>query len=176
MADDFYCVFCRGPMAGKKKRSALFCGLECKNKALAARRQASTLQQRNRLSVLVHVHADWITSFHQQLLTWAPAEAGGYQAGLWTGAMFYWFPSLPLHRKERNTLLRTRSPHPFFTLAPFEPPSVPLIALYEIRFVHRFPPHGILDVRDKDWNVKIPFSVPIRELPFNLRAVPREQR
>jgi len=176
MAEDFYCMFCRGPMAGKRKRSALFCSLECKNSALAARRQAATLQRRNTMGLLVHLHAEWLTSFHQQLLTWAPAEAGGYQAGLWTGAMTYWFPSLAVHRKERNTLLRTRSPHPFFTLVPFEPPTVPLITVYEIRFVHRFPPHQVLAERDKDWVAKIPFAVPIRELPFRLRAVPRNQR
>ena len=176
MPDDFLCVFCGGPIEGKKRRSTRYCGLECRNSVLAARRKQETLKNRNDREKIVKIHADWLTKFHQELLSWAIPEAGGYQVGLWIGQMTYWFPSMPEGTRLRNTLLRTRSRHSFFSLEPFEPPTVPLIAVYQVRFVHKIPPHPVLPIQDEKWRKWIPYAVPIRPLPFNLRAVPRDLR
>jgi hypothetical protein len=176
MSVEFFCVFCRKPIAGNKKRSARYCGLECRNSVLAARRKEGTLRNRNHKEMIVKVHEDWLTKFHDELLTWAIPEAGGYQVGLWIGQMTYWFPSMPEGVKLRNTLLRTRSRDSFFSLDPFEPPTVPLIAEYQIRFVQKIPPHPVLPIQKEMWRKWIPYAVPIRPLPFNLRAVPRDRR
>lgn len=176
MPDEFFCVYCRKPIAGTRKRSARYCGRECANSVIAARRKEETLRNRNLKEMIVKVHADWLTTFRHELLTWAIPEAGGYQAGLWIGQMTYWFPSMPEGTRLRNTLLRTRSRYSFFSLEPFEPPTVPLIAVYQIRFVHKIPPHPVLPIQDEKWRKLIPYAVPIRPLPFNLRAVPRDLR
>lgn len=176
MSDEFFCVFCRKPIAGKRKRSARYCGLGCRNTVIAARRKEETLKNRNLKEMIVKVHADWLTTFHHELLTWAIPEAGGYQVGLWIGQMTYWFPSMSEGTRLRNTLLRTRSRHSFFSLDPFEPPTVPLIAEYQIRFVQKIPPHPVLPIQKDEWRKWIPYAVPIRPLPFNLRAVPRDLR
>lgn len=176
MSDDFFCVFCSKPITGKKKLSARYCGRECSNKAVDARRRDETLRRRNEIDLIVKVHADWLKRFRHELLELASPEAGGYQAGLWTGEMTYWFPSIPAKSSYRNTLLRTRSRYNFFSLEPFEPPTVPLVAEYQIRFVQKIPPHPVLPIDTELKRMKIPYGVPIRSLPFKLKAVPRDLR
>lgn len=114
MSGDFVCVFCRRPIAGDRRRSTRYCGSECRNDVIAMRKKDETLRRRNERELIVKVHEDWIWKFRHELLALAPAEAGGYQVGLWTGQMTYWFPSIPAGAKYRNTLLRTRSQHSFF--------------------------------------------------------------
>jgi len=176
MSDDFSCVLCRKPISGDLRLSSRYCGRDCRNKALAARRKDETLRRRNERELIVKVHADWIKNFRYELLAQAPAEAGGYQAGLWIGDMVYWFPSIPAGAKYRNTLLRTKSQHSFFYLEPFEPPTVPIIGYYQIRFVHKIPPHPVLPTKHPLDKIRIPYEALIKPLPFNLRAIPRDLR
>lgn len=176
MSVDFYCVFCRKPIKGDRRLSTRYCGRDCRNSVIAARRKDETLRRRNEREMIVTVHADWIRNFCYELLALAPPEAGGYQAGLWTGNMTYWFPCMPAGSKYRNTLLRTKSQHSFFSLHPFEPPTVPLIAYYEIRFVQKIPPHPVLPMEKPIDKIRIPYEALVKHLPFNLRAVPRDLR
>lgn len=176
MIQGFCCVICQKPILGTHRLSARYCGRVCRNKASEARRKEETLRQRNEREVVLKRHEDWLRQFQLELLRRAPPEAGGYQAGLWTGNMTYWFPTIPLRVAYRNTLNRTRSTYNFFTIDPFEPPSVALVASYTIRFVHKFYPYPILLNNHEEWQVRIPFAVPIRKLPFSLRAVPRDLR
>jgi len=176
MSGDFFCVLCGKPIPGDRRLSTRYCGRECRNSVMATRKKDETLRRRNEREMLVAVHADWISMFRHELRALAPAEAGGYQVGLWIGDMTYWFPSIPEGVKYRNTLLRTRSPHSFFHLHPFEPPTVPLIAYYEIRFVHKIPPHPVLQTEKIIDKKRIPYEVPVKPLPFNPRAIPRDLR
>lgn len=176
MPDEFFCVLCRKPILANKKFSALYCGQDCKNEALNARRREETLKRRLEKDHIVSVHADWIRKFRHELLKRATPEAGGYQAGLWTGQMVYWFPNIPERSKYRYTLNRTRSRHSFFLLEPFEPPSVPLVGEYQIRFTANISPYPDLEIGGEIWSIKIPFAVKIRSLPFKLAAVPRTLR
>lgn len=174
MSGDFLCVLCGRPIPGGCRKSTRYCRAECRNSVLATRKKEETLRRRNEREMLVAVHADWIAMFRHELRVLAPAEAGGYQVGLWTGHITYWFPSIPAGSTYRNTLLRTRSPHNFFPLHPFEPPTVPLIAYYDIRFVHKIPPYPVLEMVKIIDKKRIPYELPIKRLPFNLRAIPRD--
>lgn len=176
MEDDFCCMACGKPLSNKIKLSARYCNRACRNKVVALRRRSETLRLRNEPERILQVHRIWLTNFQLDLLRNAPSEAGGYQVGLWTGQMMYWFPSLAPKQTYRYTLNRTRTQRAFFLLRPFEPPSVPLIAHYQVRYVQNIPPHPILPQLTEAWWIKIPYELPHRTLPFNLNAVPREQR
>ena len=176
MDEDFVCVLCRKPITGERRLSTRYCGQKCRNKALDARRREETLKRRNENERILATFDDWLRQFRHELLKRASPEAGGYQAGLWLGQMTYWFPCIPADARYRNTLTRTRSRYDFFTLEPFEPPSVPLVAEYQIRFVQKIPPYPPLPEDGPNWTIRIPFAVRIRRLPFVLKAIPRALR
>lgn len=176
MDEAFCCVICGNPLANKKKLSARYCDRGCRNRAIDLRRRQETLRRRNENERVLQEFSMWMAGFHLDLLRQAPAEAGGYRLGLWTGQMMYWFPSLLPSQVYRQTLYRTRTQNEFFSLHPFEPPIVPIVAHYKVQFVQNIPPHPDLPESDKAWWLKIPYALPHRRLPFNIKAVPREQR
>ena len=61
------------------------------------------------------------------------------------------------NQKYRHTLYGQRSRYGFFTLSPFEPPSVPLEAEYQVRFVQKIPPHFELPAIVKTWRKRVPY-------------------
>jgi len=176
MQEALCCAVCQEPISAARRLSSKYCGRKCKNRALTLERRADRLRQKVDIDRIIKAHAHWFAAFHLELLKAAPAEAGGYQLGLWTGQETHWFPSLRKGQKYRHTLHGRRTGHGFFTLAPFEPPTVPLVAQYEVRFVQKIPPHPELPPVIKTWRKKVPYAVPCGPLPFNLRAVPRDQR
>jgi len=176
MLEGLLCVVCHKPLVHKKMLSARYCNRKCRNQAIGIRRKLETLRGRNEPERILQEFAIWLTKFHLDLLRRAPAEAGGYRLGLWTGQMIYWFPSLLPHQSYRHTLHRTRTPNNFFSLSPFEPPVVPLATYYKVHYVQNIPPHPDLPELGEDWWEKVPYSIRHRVLPFKLKAVPREQR
>lgn len=175
MNENPICVICLKPIVGKKRLTSRYCGRACINKATDIRRKQERIQRRDENERILQTYAVWFTMFRFELLRHAPSEAGGYQLGLWTGQMMYWFPSLLKRQSYRHTLYRTRTTNQFFSLSPFEPPTVPLVTDYQVRFVHKIPPHPELPQAAVKWWKKIPYAVPHRALPFILKAVPRDK-
>lgn len=170
------CVICRDPLDDKRTSSAKYCGKKCKHKAQAVRRRNDRLQQKLDIDRIIKSHELWFSVFQQELRNAAPPEAGGYQLGLWTGQETYWFPSMRKGQKNRNTLHGRRTRHACFSLFPFEPPAVPIVAWYRVRYVQAVPPYPPLSSGLLAWRKKVPYAVPCGPLPFNLRAVSRDQR
>lgn len=175
MREDLCCAVCRRPLSAARRVSAKYCGKKCKAEALTTQRRAESLRRKIDLDRIIQAHVHWFAVFRRELLLSAPPEAGGYQLGLWTGESVYWFPSLRKGQKYRHTLHGKRTRHEFFSLSPFEPPTVPLEAEYRVRFVQKIPPHPEL-LTAVMWKKKIPYAVPCGPLPFNLRAVPHDER
>jgi len=177
ITDAFFCVLCGVAIDPKHRLSTRYCGRKCRNKATNLQRREETLAQRSAAEEIQGRHALWLKHFQLELLRHAPPEAGGYQAGLWTGREVCWFPWLPREARYRNTLLRTRSRYRFFPLHPFEPPSVPLETFYRIRYVQAVPPHPELPASIvPEWLISIPFAVRIHGLPFSLKSIGRTIR
>lgn len=176
MREDLCCTVCRKPLAAARRLSAKYCGKKCKARALANRRRAENLRQKIDLDRIIRAHEHWFAIFRRELLLSAPPEAGGYQLGLWTGEKLRWFPSMRKNQKYRHTLYGQRSRYGFFTLSPFEPPSVPLEAEYQVRFVQKIPPHFELPAIVKTWRKRVPYAIPCGPLPFRLRSIARDLR
>ncbi|MBL9006563.1 MAG: hypothetical protein JNJ46_20065 [Myxococcales bacterium] len=176
MYESLCCAICREPIPARRALSAKYCGQKCKNKALTLERHSERLRRKLDADRIIQAHELWFAVFHRELMRAAPPEAGGYQLGLWTGQSTHWFPSLRKGQKYRHTLRGRRTEHAFFALTPFEPPTVPIAAWYEVRYVQKVPPHPPLPSVIKTWRKKVPYAVPCGPLPFNLRTVPHDAR
>jgi hypothetical protein len=162
---EFRCRNCRKPIDQKKRISTQYCGVECRREVEMIKRKTVALERRNQQIVIVETHRHWLYKFEKEVRENAPENAIGYQAGLWVGEGFDWFPRLPEGtnakgaRRARLTLLRTKTVDDFFLICPFEPPAIPIVTSYRIRYKSRYYPHPVLDAAEQDWYADIPYAV-----------------
>lgn len=182
MIESAMCKRCQGPIDESKRSDSIFCSKECRKKAEAAERKLKNRQRLTYERSIPSRYALWLRHFEQQLREQAPKNALGYQAGLWVGDRYFWFPTVPAGKdakgndRTRLTFHRKRSSDEFFLLDPFEPPSVPLATHYQIRFVSRLYPHPHLD--DQGAFVAIvPYEIKQSNLPIiNLSSLPTSKQ
>ena len=166
------------PINAKKRADSIYCGDKCRGIVVAADRREKNREMHICEQSIPTRFAFWIREFEQRVRAHAPENAEGYQAGLWTGSIYRWFPIIPSSQskdgkpKTRLTFYRKRTTAEFFLLDPFEPPTVPLATTYEIRFVSRLYPHPDLDDAGRFIQV-IPYEMKINNLPVeSLQALP----
>ena len=172
------CKRCQRPIDATQRADSIYCGDKCRGIVVAADRREKNRERHIYEQSLTFRFAFWIREFEQRVRAHAPENAGGYQAGLWTGSTYLWFPIVPSGEsrdgkpKTRLTFYRKRTTAEFFLLDPFEPPTVPLATNYEIRFVSRLYPHPHLDDAGRFIQV-IPYEMRINNLPVeSLQTLP----
>lgn len=172
------CKQCQKAISLEKRADAIFCGEECRIEARVAETKQRNRERKEYERSILTRFAPWLQGFEELLRKHAPENAVGYQAGLWTGQSYLWFPIVPDgkdargKRRTRLTLNRTRTPDEFFLLSPFEPPSVPVATHYQIRFVSRIYPYPHLDDAGSFIEV-IPYEVKHSGLPLaSLKTLP----
>src|SRR5262249_526875 len=147
----------------------------------AARRQRNRERQAYEQNIATRFSL-WLGQFEKRLREQAPENAVGYQAGLWVGDRYLWFPIVPAGKDARGndrtrlTFYRRRTSDDFFLLKPSEPPSVPLATNYQIRFVSRFYPHPHLD-EESSFVVIIPYEIKQPNLPaLDISSLPTSRQ
>ena len=170
MSSSSLCRRCQEPIDIQKRSDSVFCSDKCRmDAAAAARRQRNRERQAYEQSIPTRF-ALWLHKFEKRLREHAPENAVGYQAGLWVGDRYLWFPIVPAGKdangndRTRLTFHRKRTSDDFFLLNPFEPPSVPLATNYQIRFVSRLYPHPHLDEQGSFVDI-IPYEMKLANLP-----------
>lgn len=172
------CKKCRREIDADKRADAIFCNDQCRVDARVAETKRRNCERKEYELNIRAQHAPWLQEFEKLVRQKAPENAVGYQAGLWVGNDYLWFPIIAAGKdargksKTRLTFNRTRSTDEFFLLKPFEPPSVPLATHYQIRFVSRIYPYPPLDDEHSFIEI-IPYEIRQSGLPIdNLKRLP----
>lgn len=178
------CRRCQKPLSAKKRADAVFCSDECRGVVIAAERRQRNQERNSYESSIPTRFAFWIREFEAKVRAHAPENAVGYQLGLWTGSYFLWLPVISEGKDRRGrtrtrlSFFRRRTADAFFPLDPFEPPTVPLATIYEIRFVGRLHPHHDLGDLGR-FSDTIPYEMKQNNLPVDAvhrLPVSREKR
>lgn len=178
MKADLLCKKCQREIDPEKRADSIYCSDECR-----ADSRVQELRRRNSERLLYERSipqrfAAWMEGFERQLRKHAPENAVGYQAGLWSGRAYLWFPMIPAgtdargRRRTRLDFYRRRTADEYFHVRPFEPPVVPLATLYKIRFISCVYPYP--DLGDAgSFDEVIPYQIKIGGLPIdNLSGLP----
>lgn len=172
MKPQLLCKNCQRTIDEEKRVDAVYCSEACR---VASRVQASRRRNRERLLYersIPQRFAAWMEGFERQLRKHAPGNSIGYQAGLWSGHAYLWFPMIPAgtdargRRRTRLDFNRRRTSDEYFHLHPFEPPVVPLATLYKIRFISCIYPYPDLGEAGS-FDEVIPYEIKIGCLPID---------
>ena len=177
------CKKCQKEVAPDKRADAIFCSDECR---ISAHHSEARRRNRERTSYERSIptrFAAWLAAFEERLRRQAPENAIGYRAGLWYGRDYLWFPIVPAGTNAKGRLRgrldinRRRAKDEYFSLQPFEPPSVPLATLYQIRFISSVYPYPDMGEAGS-FEEAIPYEIKMNNLPIdNLKTLPvRRQR
>lgn len=166
------CAFCQRPVT--RSPNARYCSNEHKELAHTARRRHRTVTNGTRQEVAARNErfATWLKVLLQ---TEMPANAWGYQLGLYVEGVYHWFPffrsSDGRKSSKRMMLCGEYTEELCFPIEPFEPPCVPVAGRYIVRFVTRFRPHAT--VGREDIIIEVPYFVEFQGLPFNKKKANR---
>lgn len=146
--------------------------------ALGMRRRQDTLQRIETEDRILEVWAPQIAMLERAILARAPQEAGGYRLGLYVESIGGndWFPFLAGDAKRRRMISGRYSIYDFFRLYPFEPPAVPVVGFYHVRYVKSLPPYRemIDDQKGQEspvFGIHVPFAVRIPNLALKQSAL-----
>lgn len=172
MRPETLCKKCQREIAIEKRADSIYCSDACR---IASHVQESRRRNSERLLYersIPQRFAAWLEGFERLLRKHAPENSVGYQAGLWSGHAYLWFPMIPAgmdargRRRTRLDFNRRRTSDEYFHLHPFEDPAVPLATVYKIRFVSCVYPYP--DLGDAgSFDEVIPYEIRIGNLPIS---------